>query len=68
MFGAGPGGAHVIILGAMALYASFQMTALRGVDVASFFPPSGSELGLAQVEAHRLLRGPWRWPEPSSVS
>jgi len=45
MFGAGPGGAHVIILGAMALYASFQMTALRGVDVASILPAERIRVG-----------------------
>lgn len=57
MFGAGHGGAEAIILGALALYAFFQLTALRNVDLASVLPAEQVELGRAQVEAY--WAAPW---------
>jgi uncharacterized membrane protein YhfC len=57
IFGAGHGGAEAIILGALALYAFFQLSALRGVDLATVLPAEQVELGRAQVESYWAV--PW---------
>jgi uncharacterized membrane protein YhfC len=57
IFGAGHGGAEAIILGALALYAFFQLSALRGVDLATVLPAEQVEAGQAQVEAY--WAAPW---------
>jgi uncharacterized membrane protein YhfC len=46
--GAGHGGAEAIILGGLALYGFFQLSALRNVDLSTIFPPD--QLGLAQSQ------------------
>ncbi len=57
IFGAGHGGAEAIIFGALALYAFFQFSALRGVDLATVLPAEQVEAGRAQVEAY--WAAPW---------
>jgi uncharacterized membrane protein YhfC len=57
IFGAGHGGAEAIILGALALYAFFQLSALRSVDLATVLPAEQVEAGRAQVEAY--WAAPW---------
>jgi uncharacterized membrane protein YhfC len=56
-FGAGHGGAEAIILGALAIYAFFQLSALRGVDLSTLLPAEQVEAGQAQVEAY--WSAPW---------
>lgn len=57
MYGAGHGGAEAMILGALAVYAFFQLTALRNADLTSLVPPEQLELARAQIEAY--WAAPW---------
>jgi len=52
MFGAGHGGAEAIILGAITLYAFFQLAALRNADLSKYFPVGQLTLAQHQVQAY----------------
>ena len=57
LFGAGHGGAEAIILGALVLYAFFQMAALRNADLSRIVP--ASQLALAQKQMTTYWSLPW---------
>ena len=57
MVGAGHGGTEAIILGALAVYAFFQLVALRDTDLASIVPPGYLDLARAQIETY--WAAPW---------
>ena len=52
LFGAGHGGAEAIIFGALALYAFFQLAALRSADLSKLFPANQLVLAQNQVQAY----------------
>jgi uncharacterized membrane protein YhfC len=51
-FGVGHGGAEAIILGGLALLAFFQLTAMRGTDLAALVPAERLELARAEIAAY----------------
>jgi uncharacterized membrane protein YhfC len=57
VFGVGHGGAEAILLGALALYAFFQLTALRDADLATIVPAEQLEIARAQITAY--WAAPW---------
>ena len=57
MFGAGHGGIEAILLGGLVSLTLFQLINLRGVDLATVFPPEQVALARAQVEAY--WSAPW---------
>ena len=52
LFGAGHGGVEAILLGGLAMYAFFQLAALRSVDLSTVVPPAQLALAQQQVAAY----------------